>query len=134
MLFRSFLKVTKYPPSLDYTLATLGIVFTIAPAVARIGGTFGRMILTFGRVPLFVYLIHLYVAHGAAVLTRLAMGVTPRLTFGGRPEDALAAAKSGVGLPAVYLAWICVVLALWPLAAWYERLKSRRRDWWLAYL
>ncbi|MCX8254789.1 hypothetical protein RHCH11_RHCH11_00746 [Beijerinckiaceae bacterium RH CH11] len=130
----SFLKVTKYPPSLDYTLATLGIVFTIAPAVARLGGAFGRMILTFGRVPLFVYLIHLYVAHGAAVLTRLAMGVAPRLTFGGRPEDALAAAKSGVGLPAVYLAWICVVLALWPLAAWYERLKSRRRDWWLAYL
>ena len=130
----SFLKVTKYPPSLCYTLVTLGIVFTFAPAVARIGGAFGAMILTFGRVPLFVYLIHLYIAHGGAVLYRLATGVAPRLTFGPRPDATLVAAKTGVGLPGVYLAWVAVVLALWPLATWYARLKARRRDWWLGYL
>ncbi len=130
----SFLKVTKYPPSLDYTLVTLGLVLTFAPAIARIGGTLGGMILTFGRVPLFVYLIHLYVAHGSAVLVRMAMGEAPRMTFGARPDAALVAAKTGVGLPGVYLAWILVILALWPLAVWYQRFKARRRDWWLGYL
>ena len=130
----SFLKVTKYPPSLDYTLVTLGLVLTVAPAIARIGGPLGGMMLTFGRVPLFVYLIHLYVAHGAAVVTRMAMGVAPRMTFGSRPDAALVAAKTGVGLPGVYLAWVLVILALWPLAVWYQRVKARRHDWWLGYL
>ena len=128
------LNVTKYPPSLCYTLVTLGLVLAFAPAVARIGGPFGRMILAFGRVPLFVYLIHLYVAHGAAVLFRMAMGVSPRLSLGARPDAALVAAKTAVGLPGVYIAWACVVLALWPAAVWYGRLKARRRDWWLGYL
>ena len=128
------LNVTKYPPSLCYTLVTLGLVLTFAPAIARIGGAFGRMILIFGRVPLFVYLIHLYIAHGGAVLFRMAMGVSPRLHLGERPDAALVAAKTGVGLPGVYLAWVAVVLVLWPLAIWYARLKARRRDWWLGYL
>ena len=127
--------MTKYPPSLDYTLVTLGLVLTFAPADrADRGHAFGGMILTFGRVPLFVYLIHLYIAHGAAVVSRMAMGVAPRMTFGARPDAALVAAKTGVGLPGVYLAWVCVILALWPLAVWYARLKARRRDWWLGYL
>ena len=130
----AFLKVTKYPPSLCYTLATLGIVLTLAPAVARIGGALGGMIHTFGRVPLFVYLIHLYVAHCAAVVVGLVTGVPARLYFGHGHDAALVAAGAGVGLGGVYLAWAAIVLALWPLAAWYARLKARRRDWWLGYL
>ncbi len=129
----AFLKVTKYPPSLDYTLATLGIVLTLAPAIGKIGGRIGGMLLTFGRVPLFVYLIHLYLAHGAAVLVGMAMGVPVNLFFGGSSARLLAAG-GGVSLGGVYLAWAAVVLALWPLATWYGRFKMRRRDWWLGYL
>ena len=92
------------------------------------------MIHTFGRVPLFVYLIHLYVAHGAAVLVGAAMGVPWRLHFGHGNDAALVAAGAGIGLPGVYIAWVAIVLALWPLAAWYARLKARRRDWWMQYL
>ena len=82
------------------------------------------MIHTFGRVPLFVYLIHLYVAHGAAVLVGLATGVPARLYFGHGNDAALVAAGAGVGLGGVYLAWAAIVLALWPLATWYARLQG----------
>lgn len=128
------LNVSKYPPSLDYVLATLGVVLTLAPAIGRIGGGPGGFLLAFGRVPLFVYLLHLYVAHGSAVLVGALEGIPPSAFFTGERDTPLLAAGWGFGLPGVYLAWASVVLALWPLAVWYGRLKARRRDWWLGYL
>ena len=130
-----FLKVTKYPPSLDYTLATLGLVLTAAPLIGKLGGVPGRMIETFGRVPLFVYLIHLYIAHGLALAIGATMGIAPHLfaaTFA--DPSRLLAAGWGFSLGWVYVVWIGIVLALWPLAIWFAAFKARRRDWWLSYI
>jgi uncharacterized membrane protein len=131
----SFLKVTKYPPSLDYTLATLGISLALAPFIARIEGPLGRGLLAFGRTPLFTYLMHLYVARGLAILLALAEGLSPSIfhnTFAS--SDRLASSGWGVNLFCVYLVWITVVLILWPISTRYASVKARRRDWWLSYL
>ena len=40
-------------------------------------------------------------------------------------------ANGGVGLIGVYVAWISVVVVLYPACSWFARLKRRRRDWWL---
>ena len=40
----------------------------------------------------------------------------------------------GLTLPGVYVVWVLVVAALYPLCAWMSSLKSRRRDWWLSYV
>ena len=37
-------------------------------------------------------------------------------------------------LPAIYLLWVFVVIALYPLCRWYAGVKRRRKDWWLSYL
>lgn len=131
----SFLKVTKYPPSLQYTLVTLGITLSLAPLIERIGGVAGAALLAFGRTPLFTYLLHLYVARGLAVLLALAEGLSPTIfadTFG--PGDRLAAAGWGVGLPLVYVAWLTVLLILWPISTWYAGYKASHRSWWLGYI
>ena len=131
----SFLKVTKYPPSLFYTLVTLGITLSLAPFIERIGGIFGRALLTFGRTPLFTYLLHLYVARGLAVLLALAEGLSPTIftdAFG--PGDRLEASGWGLSLPLVYVAWLAVLLILWPISTWYAGFKARHRYWWLSYL
>jgi hypothetical protein len=39
-----------------------------------------------------------------------------------------------VSLPFVYLAWMTAVIALYPVCAWYARVKSRDRSGWLSYL
>ncbi len=75
----SFLKVTKYPPSLDYALVTLGLSLSLAPFIARIEGPVGRGLLSFGRTPLFTYLLHLYVARGLAILLALAEVLSPSI-------------------------------------------------------
>ena len=72
----SFLNVTKYPPSLLYTLVTLGLVLSLAPVLDLVGGPFGRMLHVFGRTPLFTYLLHLYIARGLAMLLALAEGLS----------------------------------------------------------
>jgi hypothetical protein len=39
----------------------------------------------------------------------------------------------GYSLPIVYLIWLFVVAALYPLCHWFAALKQRRNDSWLSY-
>jgi hypothetical protein len=40
----------------------------------------------------------------------------------------------GYSLKVVYLIWIGVVVALYPLCLWFAALKRRRHEWWMGYL
>jgi uncharacterized membrane protein len=127
----SFLNVKKYPPSLDYLLATLGPALMLLACLENVRGRLAGVLQVFGRVPLFFYVLHLALAHLAAGLLAMAMGYgnavlnnLPRYF----PPD------WGFGLPAVYLAWVLVVVTLYPACRWFGEVKRRRRDWWLSYL
>jgi hypothetical protein len=49
----------------------------------------------------------------------------------GRPKGI----DSGVGLGAVYLIWVGVVVALYPICKWYGVYKMEHKErWWLRYL
>jgi uncharacterized membrane protein len=132
----SFLNCTKYPASLLYLLMTLG------PAIFALGlfdrplGWLARPIITFGRVPLFYYLLHIPLIHGgAALLDFVRFGWSPLATSGpwGLDRDTLPE-HYGVDLPTVYLIWIGVVLILYLPCRWFAGVKQRRRDVWLSYL
>lgn len=70
----SFLNVTKYPPSLLYDLMTLGPAFVLLAAFERLRGPAATVLMTYGRVPLFAYVLHVYLLHGAAMLVGVAQG------------------------------------------------------------
>ncbi|WP_400765621.1 DUF1624 domain-containing protein [Methylosinus sporium] len=126
----SFLDITKYPPSLHYALATLGVGLLLLPALERAGGAFGRVLATFGRVPLFAYVLHLYAILAAALLVAIAKGVDIKgLESGGPPPE-----NYGLGLAGAYVMWALIMAAIYPACAWFARVKRRRRDWWLSYL
>ena len=40
----------------------------------------------------------------------------------------------GLALPGIYVVWLVVLVALYPLCRWFGALKQRRNDWWLSYL
>jgi uncharacterized membrane protein len=127
----AFLQVSKYPPSLDYVLATLGPMLVLLPWLERWTGKAMEVLRTFGRVPLFYYVLHIYLVHGIAVGIGLAQGFHFHQLTGGP----IGAPKGfGVSLPVVYAIWIAVVAALYPLCRWFEGVRQRRRDWWLSYL
>jgi hypothetical protein len=116
-------------------LVTLGLSLPLGVAVERLRGPLGSLLLALGRVPLFAFVGHLYLAHGLAVLVGAAQGV-PASAFVRSISDPsrLRDAGWGFGLAAVYAWWALVVLAVWPLAAWYARAKRERPRWWMRYL
>ena len=132
----SFINTTKYPPSLLFLLMTLG------PAIAALAwfevlnrGAIGRFFITFGRVPLFFYLLQWPTAHGISVLLHWTFGkpvawlfMSPIGIFENPPKG------NGFDLWVVYLSWIVGVALLYPLCKWFAGVKARRRDWWLSYL
>ena len=34
----------------------------------------------------------------------------------------------------VYVAWLAILVALYPASRWFAEVKRRRREWWLNYL
>jgi len=43
-------------------------------------------------------------------------------------------ADGGFSLAVVYLSWLALLAALYPLCRWFARVKRERRAWWLSYL
>ena len=131
----SFLACQKYPPSLCYVLMTLGPAIASLPLLERVTSAWMKPFLVFGRVPLFYYVLHLYLAHGVAVMLSEARYGTALPGLFGAPFDAEFPPGYGYSLPLVYLVWIVVVALLFPGCAWFARVKKRRRDLtWLSYL
>lgn len=138
----SFINTTKYPPSLDFLLMTLGpAIIALAffeparAAIANAASPIRTFFVTFGRVPLFYYVLQWVTSHAIAVLLHLAFGKpvrwlfqTPASWFTNPPQG------NGFSLLVVYASWIAGVLLLYPLCKWFAGVKARRRDWWLSYL
>lgn len=129
-----FLDTRKYPPSLLYLLMTLGPAFALLPPLERLKGAAARVLLCYGRVPLFFYAAHLYLAHGAMLLAGVAGGYPAGMFVGPTSDRAIAASGWGLSLAGVYLVWAAVLAALYPICRWFGEIKRRRRDWWLSYL
>jgi uncharacterized membrane protein len=130
----SFVNCTKYPPSLEFSLMTLGPALLALAAFDRGAGKLGGPLVTFGRVPLFYYLLQWYVIHGLAVLVALARGEPLGWLFVDS-FPVLPPPNSTFSLPAVYGWWLVVVVLLYLPCAWFADFKRRHRGWrWLSYL
>jgi uncharacterized membrane protein len=123
----SFVNVSKYPPSTPFLLLTLGVALLAILAFER--WPRGRWLETYGRVPLFFYVIHIPLIHGIAVIySYLAFGAATWLTSGpvifwdvalpGSPPS------YGFSLAGVWAIWAVFVAALYPACRWFA---TRRR-------
>ncbi len=132
----SFVNCTKYPPSFLYICLTLGPALMLMSAIPQHGFSskwFGA-VSVFGRVPMFYYLLHIYIAHVVGMVLIMLQGHTLHDfmhsgTLSGFP------ANSGYPLWVSYAAWCAVVLLLYPLCVWYDKVKiSRKGAWWARYV
>ena len=131
----SFLNTAKYPPSLLFLLMTLGPAMVALAWFERGGrGPVGRALVTFGRVPLFFYVLQWIVAHLVAIGFGLLAGQTVAHLFVFPGTLRPAPTGVGFGLGVTYLAWALGVVVTYPLCRWFAGVKRRRRDWWLSYL
>ena len=132
----SFLRTTKYPPSLLFVLMTLGPAILLLGALeGRTPGRVGRVFVTFGRVPFFFYVLQWLTAHLAAVTLSALAGHEIAIYFMSPPGFfTKAPADYGFPLPVSDAVWIAgVALLYWP-CRWFAGVKARRREWWMSYL
>jgi uncharacterized membrane protein len=127
----SFLNCTKYPPSVDYLLMTLGPAILALALLDRVRASSGNPVLVFGRVPLFYYALHFWLISLSAFGVYLSLYGDRTFSFRAfdLPQDV------GFSLPVVYAIWVGVAAALyWPCRkfAGYKRLHPEKA--WLSYL
>jgi uncharacterized membrane protein len=128
----SFINCEKYPPSLLYLAMTLGPGLMLLAAFERARGRLAEAITTFGRVPFFFYITHIYLIHALAIAFSWATIGDGTWLLGSFPPQK--PSDYGVGLPGIYAVWVIVVAALYPACRWFAGVKRNRREWWWTYL
>jgi len=137
LTFLSFLKVNKYPPSLLYLLVTLGPAFLFLAFTEKMNGAIVKVVSVYGRVPMFYYLVHIYVIH---LIAMIASALTPGQHWSiwilQQPIWFTTSLRGyGFSLPVAYGIWMAVVAGLYPLCKRYDGYKQSNKDkWWLSYL
>lgn len=122
----SFLNPTMFPASLQWLLLALG------PALLLLAALEGRrpplrMLDVFGRAPLFLYLVQLFVVHTIAIGVTFASGRDVAYLFVRQPFSERPPQGAGFGLVVVYACWAAAILVLYPLCNWFERTNRFER-------
>lgn len=118
----SVLNLTKYPPSADFLLVTLGVGALLLAGLERAPRRLVGLSALFGGAPLFFYLIHLYGLH---LLNLAALAI-----FGPNQGEAFS-------LPGVGWIWLLALIVAVPSAfacRWFGGIKRRSTQWWMKYL
>jgi hypothetical protein len=128
------INVSKYPPSLLYSCMTLGVSILILSATEKVNNRFSRMLIVYGNVPFFYYILHFYSLRILSAIMFFATGHTASQIF--TPGAVFPFKPPGYGYPlwGVYLIWLAVVTLLYFPCRWYSRYKKTHNQWWLSYL
>ncbi|MCE7063936.1 DUF1624 domain-containing protein [Dyadobacter sp. CY326] len=132
--FFSFLNASKYPPSLLFSLMTLGPILILLALTEHTNTKLTRFFTVYGKVPFFYFMLHFYLIHLLTMVAVLSSGYTwtqataPELFFKFRPVD------FGYSLGMVYVIWISIFLALYYPCKWFGNYRERNKQWWLSYL
>ncbi|NMO13877.1 DUF1624 domain-containing protein [Pyxidicoccus fallax] len=118
----SFLNLTKYPPSLDFLLLTLGVGALLLVAFERLPTRALALLTIFGAAPLFFYLAHLYLLHALNRVALLALGPNQGALF---------------SVPNIASLWLLAAVVAVPLGfacRWFVGVKARSNSAWMSYL
>lgn len=133
----SFLNVSKYPPSLLYTLITLGPALIFLSLAEKPLNKWTSVAHIFGRVPMFYYLAHLFLIHVLAIAAATLSGYDwSDMILSSSVNKAENLQGYGFDLISVYVVWIAVLFILYPFCKWFDRYKRANQStkWWLSYL
>jgi len=132
----SFLNTSKYPPSLQFLLMTVGPSLIFLSISERTKTRSTNLFSVFGKVPFFFYIVHLYLIHILAIYLLVLKGRDWHeyiLSAEGIRSGSLS--NFGLGLEAVYGIWILVIAILYPICIKYLGIKTTKQyRWWPGYL
>ncbi len=124
----------KYPASQLFLLMTLGPAIALVPFAERARGWIADVFVTFGRVPMFYYLLHIPLIH----LTSLFVwyfrdGRFDNAPFVTAPYVSIPPAARW-SLALLYFVVLVNVALLYIACRWFAGVKARGRAGWLQYI
>jgi uncharacterized membrane protein len=132
--FVRLLNQRKYPASPLFLLMTLGPLITLLPFAERARGWLGGALTTFGRVPLFYYLLHIPLIHALALIVNLLrVGAAQQELYVTAPYVSMPPDQRW-SLALLYLVWLVAVAILYPLCRWYAQRKAESPSAWMRYV
>ena len=133
-LFR-LLNQNKYRDSQLFLLMTLGPTIALIPYAERARGWFASALATYGRVPLFYYVLHIPLIHAVSLLVwYLRDGSTHADWFLSAPFVSTPDGQRWP-LPLLYLVFAVCVALLYVPCRWFARVKARGGGgWWVRYI
>ena len=134
--FFRFIGTSKYPASLQFLLMTLGPMFLLLPLFERARGKVGEIVATYGRVPMFYYLLHIPTIHLAAVIVSLIReGRVDSWLFENHPMMSPPPPPGYTwSLGLLYLVFVVVIVVLYFPSRWYWQRKSTAPAGWMRFI
>ena len=129
-----FVNTTKYPPSLLYILMTIGPALILLSVVENFSGKLSGIIVVFGKVPFFYYVLHVFLIHSIAWMVFFATGHGWKDLDFVHFRDGSLPYGSGHPLWLVYAAWVAIIIILYFPCRWYSKYKATHKKWWLSYI
>ncbi len=124
----------KYPASPLYLLMTLGPPIALLPLAERARGALAGLFTTFGRVPMFYYLLHIPVIHLLALLVwKIRDGQVHPEWFASAPYVSVPPEQRW-SLALLYLVFAVSILALYFPCRWFAGVKKRSSSALLRYV
>jgi uncharacterized membrane protein len=124
----------KYPASALFLMMTLGPAIALIPLADRAKGWLASAVTTFGRVPMFYYLLHIPLIHATAlVVWFLRDGSAGSARFNAAPYVSIAPAERW-SLALLYLVFAIVVAILYVPCRWYAQRKAGQALAWMRYI
>ena len=133
-LWMQVLNQQKYPASQLFLLMTLGPAIALLPWAEKWRGWAGNALDTFGRVPMWYYLMHLLVIHVSALVV---MGVRTGAYQNGwylTAPYAQVPQEARWPLGILYVVWAICLAVLYPLCRWYAARKRTNPAPWMRYI
>jgi uncharacterized membrane protein len=127
------LNVTKYPMSLSFLCMTIGPALVLLSLWNDTPPSWSAPLRRMGQVPMFMYIGHLYLLHGAMLLWALLQGY-PTSAFDFRATITGLPAGFGFPLWQTFPIVAITVLLLYPAAVRYAQLRASKRYRFTAYL
>lgn len=119
----SFFNLTKYPPSLLFILWNVGLGLIILVLFELFIKTrLLKPFIVFGSVPMFFYLLHLYVLKLLYLLCVMIWGVSESGYF------------AVAGVPEIWMIMLLLTVLLYPAVQWFSNFKHKNKHiLWLKY-
>src|SRR3569833_2767891 len=119
----SFLNATKNPPSLLYLCMTVGPALVVLSLLENVKNKFASILIVYGNVPLFYYILHIYLIRLLNIVVFFATGYnTGQIASPGQPFF-FQPPSLGFGLGGVYIMWLLIITMMYFPCRWYSKYK-----------